>query len=726
MGFSNYMINANSQIQPKVSTAEQLLRNGLRVLLTGRCNYKCFFCHNEGFDPIRVQDSEVDTNSIIRFVQHGVRNLTFSGGEPLLVYNRLTTVLDALISNLERSVRNQLEITIVTNGNLLNSEKIEQLANYAQNFSGIRLNISLHSPDAAIYDAVTRTKGQHSKVVRNIRYAIKAGLEVRLNFVLLRNYNSHSAMINEIMEFSSSLGVNRIKIIEFLITKLNRDFYSSFSRLDPIMYNNHHHASMIEKYSRRKITHTYSKTGLTVDFTRCTCALGCKDCVTTRELEIGPNNTVIGCIAMPPKTYDPLTDSPIDIADIAAQQLLSMVKRYGHYSPSLVFAPENVAGKGIFSISPCDGVTDLINSRQVVTFRKYRETKLIHRSQQLTQQEFSFLLTESAEETHSRITCFREHATSINDMNWCEIEFFDPVYDFSRTRANVNKKKIRAMGYIPLQQMDIEEDTVLLTEPGKDVFPVLLRRRRVKPSGRYKLQFEVLRSKDDIWPNGEPLSTAIHTAKLYNLQLVPLESSEDIVTRKMAFFRNRYCDLIEHISCDQDDKLGYAMRIAFNVLLLYNSIELQEREEVNEETLFLSALIYNQREQFDLNDIEIQDLLAKWTIPNILQYSIIKILDAFPTNDSTLSMAQKLLQDAILLDCFNIRMIRHLYEKNHSQKEIYQYIRKYLRASSDDFNYEQTRMLAIPGWYYLLDYVRTIEPDMDGIPEHPHFAPVLL
>lgn len=512
-------INADNS----VALAERLIRNGLRILLTNRCNYNCFFCHNEGLDPTKDGGDDIDPALIVRFVNDGVRDITLSGGEPLLNFKSLEAILGSLESELDRAVQEELEITIVTNGRLLNPGNIKKLATWSTRFSRLRLNVSLHSSDPEIYDAVTRTKGQLGFVKNNLRLALDAKLEVRLNFVLLRGYNVEEEFMKRAMRFSADLGIKRIKMIEFLVTKLNRNFYANFFRLDPLIFNNRHRATAISQYSQRKTSHTYlldSNHEMVVDFHRCTCALGCIDCSKTRELEIAPGNQVIGCIGKPGIPFDPHKHSSLDIASLAAEQLNQMIGIYGNFSPSLAHVPEHVSGRAVFTIEQNQAVDSLFKSSLIISYREIRETRFVHRSSAPEDSDFTFLLIESDEETHSVIACFRENKVALNNLSWNEISYFDPVYDFSRTRAEVNRKKLQVMGYRPCEADQIVEETILLTMPRSDRLPVILRKRRYISTGKQICDLEVMKPDSGDWPPDEPGTSVLHFVTKYGFVIL--------------------------------------------------------------------------------------------------------------------------------------------------------------------------------------------------------------
>ena len=113
------------------------------------------------------------------FIEHGVRKLRLTGGEPLVRRNVLS-----LIEALSRHLGNGLdELTLTTNGS--------QLHRFADQLAGLgikRINVSLDTLDAAKFGVLTRW-GDFNQVMRGIDLAARAGLKIKINTVALRDMN---------------------------------------------------------------------------------------------------------------------------------------------------------------------------------------------------------------------------------------------------------------------------------------------------------------------------------------------------------------------------------------------------------------------------------------------------------------------------------------------------------------------------------------------------------
>ena len=155
----------------------------LRVSVTDRCDFRCFYCMSEHMSFLPKADllslEELD-RLCSAFVTLGVRKLRISGGEPL-VRRGIMTLIKSLGRHLETGALE--ELTLTTNGS--------QLARYANElveYGVRRINVSLDTLDEANFVAVTRW-GKYDKVMAGIEAARAAGLRVKINTVALNGVN---------------------------------------------------------------------------------------------------------------------------------------------------------------------------------------------------------------------------------------------------------------------------------------------------------------------------------------------------------------------------------------------------------------------------------------------------------------------------------------------------------------------------------------------------------
>ncbi|SFV59584.1 Molybdenum cofactor biosynthesis protein MoaA [hydrothermal vent metagenome] len=111
------------------------------------------------------------------FAKLGVSKIRLTGGEPLLRKD-ITTLISQL-----NSIDNIKDIPISTNAHLLEKFALDLKKSGAQ-----RLNISLDSLDKKRFADITRD-GDLTIVLQGIEKALEVGLKVKINMVVLENFN---------------------------------------------------------------------------------------------------------------------------------------------------------------------------------------------------------------------------------------------------------------------------------------------------------------------------------------------------------------------------------------------------------------------------------------------------------------------------------------------------------------------------------------------------------
>jgi cyclic pyranopterin phosphate synthase len=161
----------------------------LRISVTDRCNFRCGYCMPKelfGSDfAFLPRDELLSFEEITRiarlFVEHGVRKIRLTGGEPLLRRD-----IERLVAMLAR-VDGVEDIALTTNGALL-AKKARALAN-----AGLtRVTVSLDGLDDAAFGAMNDVGFPVARVLDGIDAAAEAGLSpVKVNMVVRRALNDH-------------------------------------------------------------------------------------------------------------------------------------------------------------------------------------------------------------------------------------------------------------------------------------------------------------------------------------------------------------------------------------------------------------------------------------------------------------------------------------------------------------------------------------------------------
>jgi cyclic pyranopterin phosphate synthase len=159
----------------------------LRVSLTDRCNLRCAYCMPaEGlvWMPRAEQLTDDEVNRLVRIAVErlGVREVRFTGGEPLIRPGLVGIVRAAALL----SPRPQVSLT--TNG-----IGLARLARPLRAAGLDRVNVSLDTLSAERFRTLTR-RDRHADVLDGLRAAAAAGLTpVKINTVLMRGINDDEA-----------------------------------------------------------------------------------------------------------------------------------------------------------------------------------------------------------------------------------------------------------------------------------------------------------------------------------------------------------------------------------------------------------------------------------------------------------------------------------------------------------------------------------------------------
>jgi len=159
----------------------------LRVSLTDRCNLRCTYCMPaEGVPWLPGADTLTD-DEVVRLVtiairDLGVREVRFTGGEPLL-----RPGLTSIVSRL-REVTDEVDLSLTTNAIGLAGKAADLRA------AGLdRVNVSLDSLTPETFHELTR-RNRLADVLAGLEAAREAGFApIKLNAVLMRGINDHEA-----------------------------------------------------------------------------------------------------------------------------------------------------------------------------------------------------------------------------------------------------------------------------------------------------------------------------------------------------------------------------------------------------------------------------------------------------------------------------------------------------------------------------------------------------
>ncbi|MCU6481877.1 GTP 3',8-cyclase MoaA [Arthrobacter sp. A2-55] len=174
-------------------TLKRPLRD-LRISVTDRCNFRCVYCmpkevFGRGF-AFMPKDQLLTFEEITRLARiamdHGVRKIRLTGGEPLL--RKGIEDLVAMLAALRTPEGEPPDLAMTTNGSAL-AQKAQALK-----AAGLdRVTVSLDSLDDSVFQAMNDVAYPVAKVLHALDAAEEAGLgPVKVNMVVKRGLNDHS------------------------------------------------------------------------------------------------------------------------------------------------------------------------------------------------------------------------------------------------------------------------------------------------------------------------------------------------------------------------------------------------------------------------------------------------------------------------------------------------------------------------------------------------------
>ena len=179
----------------------------LRVSLTDRCNFRCFYCLPHGEPPIAPKEQMLSYEEIEYvceiFVSLGIEKIRLTGGEPMLRKD-----IETIVSKLTKLKPALHDLALTTNGYFL-PERAQSLKDAGLD----RVTISLDSLKRDIFKRMTGVDVL-DKVLAGIAAAKKAGLEpIKINAVIVRGHNE-----DEVADFAAFAREHDVKMrfIEFM------------------------------------------------------------------------------------------------------------------------------------------------------------------------------------------------------------------------------------------------------------------------------------------------------------------------------------------------------------------------------------------------------------------------------------------------------------------------------------------------------------------------------
>lgn len=179
----------------------------LRISLTDRCNFRCFYCLPNGEPPLARKSTILSFEEIAYiseiFVSLGIEKIRLTGGEPMLRRN-----IEALVAKLARLKPALKDLALTTNG-----FDIPRKARALKEAGLDRMTISLDSLNTLRFREITGSDSLE-EVFRAIEAARSHGFgQVKINAVIVRGRNDDELV--DFAHFARKTGVE-MRFIEYM------------------------------------------------------------------------------------------------------------------------------------------------------------------------------------------------------------------------------------------------------------------------------------------------------------------------------------------------------------------------------------------------------------------------------------------------------------------------------------------------------------------------------
>ena len=233
--YSNLKIFAHTQELHDIGEGKRTAPIYVRIKPTNYCNHRCYYCSyadNElGLRDIVNRQDQISWEKMQEIIADledmGVKAVTFSGGGEPLVY-------PYIIETMEKILHAGIDLSMITNGQLLKGERAQVLSNAKW------VRISFDSADAQTYAKVRQLPIEaFDEVCNNIERFSKIkqeNCELGVNYVI---HHENAGQVYDMARLVKELGANHIK-------------YTARVTKDLLSYHEPFRANVVEQIHRAK------------------------------------------------------------------------------------------------------------------------------------------------------------------------------------------------------------------------------------------------------------------------------------------------------------------------------------------------------------------------------------------------------------------------------------------------------------------------------------------
>lgn len=171
---------------------------GCQLEVTYRCNARCIHCYNDSASVRNAASAELSHAQWLDIARQvgelGVFQVVISGGEPLIIQERVFEIMDVLKAY-------GVVFLFITNGTLVTPEVIDRMLTGGYRFCWVQVSIDGHT--AEIHDRLRGQPGSWDKATRAARMLAGAGIPTVIAHTV---FKVNLAYFQQMAELALSLG----------------------------------------------------------------------------------------------------------------------------------------------------------------------------------------------------------------------------------------------------------------------------------------------------------------------------------------------------------------------------------------------------------------------------------------------------------------------------------------------------------------------------------------
>ena len=282
----------------------------LRVSLLNRCNLGCVYC-TENADDLRHANAiagkvYLENSELLNIISRlhkilDLKTIRLTGGEPLL-YPKLNEIVKGIFDlGIE-------DIKLTTNGMLLDRQ-----AALLKEAGLNSINVSLDAVDENAFFRINRRDGL-KKVLSGIDAAIEAGMDVKLNAVILKGINDDQVL--PLLEYAAGKNVV-IRFLEVMaMGHLHKDPYKYFFGQEEILnvIRTQYEVNRMDRLSSATANYWHTDAGFKFGIIANESAPFCHDC---NRLRLDSEGKIFGCLS---------SNDGIDIKNLSEVEVVDALK----------------------------------------------------------------------------------------------------------------------------------------------------------------------------------------------------------------------------------------------------------------------------------------------------------------------------------------------------------------------------------------------------------------